>query len=150
SRGPESVNRSPRRAIVTSSAVSIWRRLASSGPQSEASRALSTGVKATSAVAWRRRGWLLKCAPSHSHPLHGSLERLVQGVEAIGQMRVGLLGQAGPMLRDAQLRDQPTGVFALQRARIRRAATAAREHVGDALHVLALQVAAHERDVAGA
>src|SRR5437868_7370035 len=136
--------------MVMSSAVSICRRLASSGPQSEASRALSTGEKATSAVACRRRGLVLKAGRSSPHPLHGSLERFLEGVEAVGKMRARLLGQSRTMLRSAKLGDQLARVLALQGAGIRRPAAATGEDVGDALHVLALQVAAHERDVAGA
>ena len=40
-----SAKRSPRRAMVTSSAVSIWRRFSSSAPHRLARRWLSTGVK---------------------------------------------------------------------------------------------------------
>src|SRR5882672_11512891 len=45
---PRTVNLAPRRAMVTSSADSIWRRWASSAPHSRARRWLSTGSSLTS------------------------------------------------------------------------------------------------------
>ena len=53
---PASVNAPPRCAIVTSSAASIWRRFASSGPHRFASARLSSGASVISTGRWPRRG----------------------------------------------------------------------------------------------
>ena len=53
---PVTVKSAPRRAIVTSSAASIWRRFASSGPHRLASARLSTGASVSVSVERRAVG----------------------------------------------------------------------------------------------
>src|SRR3954463_13665887 len=103
--------RSPRRAMETSSAVSIWRRFASSGPHNAARRALSTGSNDSSSVGFLRRaftvgillqkekpaGWTrralswLQAARSGGGALHRRLDRFLERVEALGDVGTRLL-----------------------------------------------------------
>src|SRR6185312_1147953 len=139
--GPEIAKRSPRLAMDTSSAVSIWRRFASTGPQRAARRLLSTGRKTTSSAALRRD---VTSARAH----HRGLQRVLEGGHAVVEVRARLLGQAGLRLCRADLRDEQPGILALERSRIGGAGgIPADEQHRHALHVLALQVAAHEGDV---
>src|SRR5260221_11262572 len=133
--------------MVTLSAVSIWRRLASSGPHNAASRTLSTGLKATSSAVARRRALM---PGSRTHALHRHLERLLERVAALGQGGARLLRQALAALVGLEARDQRARVLAQQRARVRGRGAALREHQRHAANVLALEVAPHERDVRGA
>ena len=129
--------------MATSSAASICRRLASSGPQRLASARLSSGASVTD-VCGR-----FAMRASERLPHQRRLQRLVERGQALGEVRARF--RRRPVAASAPRRARRAACCASARSSARASAgmvgAGARARSRDARHVLALQVAADERNV---
>src|SRR4051812_20610257 len=114
------MKRSPRRAIETFRAVSICRRLASTGPVRLASRALSTGRKTTSSAGALRRSLNARPPSSCRRALHLRLQRFGERIQALPQVGTVLLRLAALGEGRTDLTLHLDRVLAKQRARVGR------------------------------